>query len=349
MKRTIALFLSLICIFLTFTACKKTAENVVETPEPTATEELVSETDPEDEMGEIETPAPSAGATATPTPTPQPQTASIVPSYLLTTGYTTPLSQPPEGYNMPYYVEVDLTNQCVNIFIKSANGKYETLLNRFVCSAGTSSQPTKQGSFYIKTNEQQKAATGQNVRYNWYYFKKYESYAFYITRFNNEYMFHSYTFYSTGSAIKVKSYYGMGTAGSAGCIRMLMNHAKWIQDNILAGTLVVVNNKRAQDSSLRTLLKKIPKLGYDMTSSFNPDTGENVVQTVYPKINGLSVSLSGGSAPVVNTQTPAPTPVPTPEVTPTPTPTPTPEPTPTPTPTPEPTPTPTPTPTGEPI
>lgn len=336
------------------------------------------------------TPTPTPTPVPTPTPTLRPaQKDSIVPAELLTTGYTKPLDPKsvnfPENYNMPYYIEVDVTNQCVNIFRKNdETGAYDILLNRFVCSGGTSSQPTKTGNFYIKTDEQQKAATGQSLKYVRYYFQKYYSYAYYITRYSNEYMFHSFTFtVNSNKKIVPKSnaYYNMGNTGSAGCLRLLMGHAKWIFENIDGGTYCVVNKNRARNNNLRSVLKKyVPPLGYDMTPAWNgnrsnytglvecdfvknPQTADKIpitpsptpTLTPTPGVSGspdVSPSLTPGLSPEVSPTPTAgtspdvitPTPDTTPDVTtPTPTPNTTPDVTPdVTTPTPEITPSPTP-------
>lgn len=324
MKKFIAIVLFICCFACCFVACEK---NPVSNPTATPNENEPTGSASELPIGDPDvTPSPTPDAsvvtkqpTPTPVPTPPPaaQKDSIVPSYLLTTGYTTPLGDVPAGYNMPYYIEVDLTNQCVNVFVKNdATGKYDILLNRFVCSGGTTDMPTKQGSFYIKSKEQQIASTGQYVNYTSYYFKKYESYAYYITRYSNAYMFHSYTFYELNGLIRVKSY-NLGNPGSAGCLRMLMNHAKWIHDNAYAGTYVVVNAKRKSDAALKKALKKLPPLGYDMTKDFDPQTNAGIVKTIFPTINGMQVYIPG-----VTDVTATPTIKPTPTITPTPTPTP---------------------------
>ena len=119
-------------------------------------------------------------------------------------------------------------------------------------------------------------------------------------------MFHSFTFSvnSAGQIIPKKSaYYNMGNPGSAGCIRLLMNHAKWIYDNIDPGTYVVVNSNRATDSSLRSVLKKyVPLLGYDMTASWDGNRNN---------IEGLPKSDFVHTPDVVTPPTAAPTVSPT--------------------------------------
>ncbi len=368
MKKLLAVLLCLATAMTMMAGCEKnknknTAENT-----PSITDELTPEStdevedlEGEDVPLESESPAPTEpGATAVPTPVPTPAPPvkdSIVPTELLTVGYTTPIDPSKSGlpatYNMPYYVEVDLTNQCVNIFIANeTNGKYDFLLNRFICSGGTSDKPTKTGKFVIKTQAQQKAATGQNVKGYSYYFKKYDSYAYYYTRYSNEYMFHSFTFVSSGGVITPKSgaYYNMGNRGSAGCLRMLMGHAKWIYDYIDGGTYCYVTNERKTDSTLRSTLKKyIPPLGYDMTPQWVPGNNSSGLVPVKEVVEKAKAPLTPAAV-VTPAPTPAPTAVPTAEPTQAPTEVPTQAPTATaePTPTPAPTPTPTAAPTAEP-
>lgn len=380
--RSLALLLCAVIMCAVFSGCKPNAGTAV-SPSASATENTNTEVPTEDltetpNVSPAETNAPTE--TPVPTATPEPtltvsdaQKTTIVPPALLTVGYTTPLDPAsvnfPENYNKPYYIEVDITNQCVNIFVRNPEtGAYDVLLNRFIASGGTSDKPTLTGNFFIRTQAEQVAATGQNIKEYRYYFQKYNSYAYYVTRYYNAYMFHSYTFVPSGGYIKIKSgsYYNMGNPGSAGCMRMLMSHAKWIFDNIDGGTYCVVTKARKTDSTLRKTLKSyLPPLGYDMTSSWTP--GDNSTGLV-PVSEVQSPQKVNSAKPKV-TPNPYLTPPPTPSVTPTPavtptvtskvtptqkvTPTPTRKPTPTVTPTPTPTqkatptvtPTPTPTPT----
>ncbi len=342
MKKVLALLLCAATVFVA--GCSDKNGQIAETPiasnQPKVTGSVspdVTDIDvtaePDTEVTPSDTPTVSSTPRITPVPTPTPtirpaQTASIVPAALITVGYTTPLSQPPAGYGMPYFIEVDVTNQCVNIFIKdAATGRYDILLNRFVCSGGTSTYPTKTGNFFILSDSAQKARRGQLTKYQRYYFQKWESYAYYITRYSDEYMFHSFTFKknAAGQLIAKNDYYNMGNPGSAGCLRMLMGHAKWIYENIDAGTYCSVTKGRKTDSDLRSTLKKyLPPLGYDMTPSWTP--GNNST--------GLTIADYVTNPETIVTAPPA---TPTPEITPSPTPTPTPTPTETPTYTPEPT------------
>lgn len=335
MKRFFSIFLLIVCITVCLAGCNENKNQITPKPpvntgsgSPSASIDTTT-TVPASPDVSLD-PNVSSTPAVTPVPTPKPtirpaQKESIVPSELLLTGYTTPLEPStvnfPKNYKMPYYIEADITNQCVNIFRRNEEtGAYDILLNRFVCSAGTSTMPTKLGHFFIKSDAEQRKSTGQDVKYQRYYFNKYDSYAYYITRYSNAYMFHSFTFEanSAGQILpKKSSYYNMGNPGSAGCLRMLMNHAKWIYDNIDAGTYCVVNKNRPVDNKLRAVLKKyVPTLGYDM----------------WPQWNG-NRSNSTGLTRTEFIQTPdvIPTAVPTPKITPTPNITPTPQITPTPT------------------
>ena len=320
MKKLLALIVCAACAISCFVGCVDNGEEFL--PTPTETEagststptSVATPTETADSSAEATptiTPTLAPGETPKPTPTPTPrpaQTESIVPYELLITGYTEPLPPEtvdfPKNYNMPYYLECDITNQCVNVFVKNEEtGAYDVLLNRFVCSAGTSDQPTKLGHFFIKTDAQE----GRKVKNEYYYFQKYESHAYYITRYSGAYMFHSFTYTGTKGAPKKGAYYNMGNPGSAGCLRMLMGHAKWIYENIDPGTYVVVNKNRPVNRELRDcLLKYVPPLGWDMTPDWKP--GDNTKGLV--RADHVPESSVASTLPPVT-----PTPTATPEVT----------------------------------
>lgn len=322
MKRIVCALLCIVLFACVFTGCQPKKNTVTPTKNPNVSVSPSISAGVSLSPSSDTTTLPPVTPTPTPKPTPIPtirpaQKDSIVPSELLLTGYTTPLDPSkvnfPKNYNMPYYIEIDVTNQCINVFRKNdETGAYDILLNRFVCSGGTSSKPTKLGNFYIKSEAEQKKATGQSVKYVRYYFKNYDSYAYYITRYSNEYMFHSFTFEENKTTKQIlpkkTSYYNMGNTGSAGCLRMLMNHAKWIYDNVDAGTYVVVNKWRATDSKLRSVLKKyVPTLGYDMWPSWDGNRSN---------LTGLTKTEFIQTPDVVTTPAPV-TPTPTPTVAPT--------------------------------
>lgn len=279
---------------------------------PTPTEEIIGDGD----MVPIESDKPDL--TPTPLPTVKPlQTKSIVPNIYLTTGYTKPAKLPPDNYNMHYYVEVDLNNQCVNIFIKNKEtGKYDKLLNRFAASTGMASSPTPMGTYTLRKDPNGKVDYAATM-----YFTKWYSWGKYATRIDGPYLFHSYTFYDKNPELKkptgidmnnpnMKAYNSMGTPGSAGCIRLLIEHAKWIYENCKYGTIIDINNSHPVDAKLKYVLKP-PPYGTTLTPDYPvktmPPTTPSPTPTMTPKPTNTPT----------NTPNPTNTPALTPTVTPT--------------------------------
>ena len=257
-----------------------------------------------------QTPVPTPTQTPSPTPTVKPSptnypTDPIVPEALLTIGPWEPEKQPKAGYDMPYALEVDVTNQCVNVYIKNPQtGLYDVIINRFVCSTGLPSTPTPPGVYYASNDD-----TGKVFKTTWMCFPKWDNtWAQYVTRINGPYLFHSFSFLTKNkNNPSMYSYNKLGSRASAGCVRLLVEHAKWIYDNVEEYTFVNITVNKEADIALKYALTK-------------PEYGKPVSDD--------------------SMKTPPPSPTPTPTVTPTPTPTPTLTPTPTPTVTPTPTPTP---------
>ena len=92
---------------------------------------------------------------------------------------------------MPYALEVDITNQCVNVYIKNPEtGLYDVIINRFVCSTGLPATPTPTGVYYASNDD-----TGRVFKTTWMKFPKWDNtWAQYITRITGPYLFHSFSF-----------------------------------------------------------------------------------------------------------------------------------------------------------
>jgi len=96
------------------------------------------------------------------------------------------------------------------------------------CTVGAKSTPTPTGSFKVPKYKTYQYAFGREYGYM----------AWYSTKIKGPYLFHS-ELYQPGS--KTEFYDGrLGQALSHGCIRVSLDHAKWIQDNIRPGTRVVI-------------------------------------------------------------------------------------------------------------
>lgn len=96
------------------------------------------------------------------------------------------------------------------------------------CTVGAKSTPTPAGSFKVPSKKTYQYAFGRQQGYM----------AWYSTKIYGPYLFHS-VLYQPGS--KTELYDGrLGYAASHGCIRLSLENAKWIQDNIKPGTRVVI-------------------------------------------------------------------------------------------------------------
>jgi lipoprotein-anchoring transpeptidase ErfK/SrfK len=121
-----------------------------------------------------------------------------------------------------YYINVDLSNQRVNIFTKS-DGKW--ILDRsFICSTGKASTPTVKGDFTIKDKGPMFRA-GSNTICNYY------------TRFYGNYLFHTVLLDNNENIQDGR----LGTPLSHGCIRLAIDDAKYIYTSIPYGTNVSIH------------------------------------------------------------------------------------------------------------
>lgn len=119
-----------------------------------------------------------------------------------------------------YLLLVD-TNTCkTGIF--TWNGSMWDYLCYWPCSPGAPSSPTVKGVFTVQ-------AKG-------YSFYAFGSLQYYYTQFYGDYLFHSITYNLDGSIQDGR----LGMQLSHGCVRLDTSQAKWIYDNIPAGTTVVI-------------------------------------------------------------------------------------------------------------
>lgn len=120
-----------------------------------------------------------------------------------------------------YYINVDLSNQRVNIFMKS-DEKW-VLDKSFICSSGKASTPTVKGSFTIQDKGPMFRA-GSNTICNYY------------TRFYGNYLFHTVLLDNNENIQDGR----LGTPLSHGCIRLAIDDAKYIYTTIPFGTSVSI-------------------------------------------------------------------------------------------------------------
>ncbi len=155
----------------------------------------------------------------------------------------------PEPTPVPFHIVVDVANQVTSVYGRDENGEYTVVVRQMLCSTGMKATPSDVGDWVLN---------GRHA--TWCIFPKWgNSYARYWTRINGSIAFHSpiYTAVSN-SAMKISSYKKLGQRASHGCIRLAVWDAKWIYDNIGAGTVVSIVEGMDPDPELRDALKLPP-------------------------------------------------------------------------------------------
>ena len=121
-----------------------------------------------------------------------------------------------------YFIWVDKNNFKTNIFKGSKNNWY--LINSYLCTIGKPSTQTPSGNFKIGVKG---LYFGVNKGYKCKYY----------TQFYGNYLFHSIIYNLNGSIRDGR----LGMELSDGCIRLSLNNAKWIYDNIPKNTFVHIS------------------------------------------------------------------------------------------------------------
>lgn len=134
-----------------------------------------------------------------------------------------------EEFINAYKIVIDVSDQ--RVYVYQWNGAdYNTCVGDMICSTGLKATPTPLGTFQ---------AAGPTGTGEWYWFGSYECYAKWATRIVGGILFHSVV-YSKGKSLNRTSVKKLGRRASHGCIRLKVEHAKWIYDNCTPGTTVVV-------------------------------------------------------------------------------------------------------------
>ena len=114
------------------------------------------------------------------------------------------------------YILVNLEEQQVYIFY-GTNHNWK-LINTFSCASGKSSTPTVRGHF--------------NLGVKGLYFRSGSAYCKYFSQITGNYLFHSILYDSNGNVLDST----LGEKASHGCIRLALDNAKYIYDNIPIGS-----------------------------------------------------------------------------------------------------------------
>ena len=178
-----------------------------------------------------------------------------------------------DDYGMPYYIEVDITNQIVTVY----NTSDDSIARQMLTSSGMNGC-TPLGTFHL--TEKGRASE----RSEWTYFQQYRCWVKYATRIYLGYMFHSLPFEEKDMSTMIPQHvqeFGMPT--SHGCMRLRVEDAEFIAKKCLTGTRVRIFESGELNEDLRALL---------LISSY---TGENGMS--YQEFLGISEdALGNGSA-----------------------------------------------------
>ncbi|MBW6411035.1 L,D-transpeptidase [Clostridium sp. YB-6] len=125
--------------------------------------------------------------------------------------------------NTPYLINISIKDQKTYIYRGTSN-KW-TLDRTFPCSTGIDDQNTPIGSFSIKE------------RGEWFFSDKYKQGGKYWTQIKGNILFHSVPFAEDRTTVLDNT---LNKRSSHGCIRLALNDAKWIYDNIPKDTTVII-------------------------------------------------------------------------------------------------------------
>ena len=130
-----------------------------------------------------------------------------------------------------YYIKINNQANVVTIYTKDSEGNYTVPVKAMVCSIGTA---TPTGGKY-KLN-------GTKHRWHTLFGHTPGTYVYgqYTTAIVGNILFHSvpYTTKGNPSTLEYAEYDKLGTKASAGCIRLTVQDAAWIYNNITTGTIV---------------------------------------------------------------------------------------------------------------
>ena len=132
-----------------------------------------------------------------------------------------------EAAELPYYIRINRTQNCITIYTLDENGEYTVPYKAMICSTGLYNA-TPRGVYQISTKYRWRELYG-NV------------YGQYATRIHGGVLFHSVPYYSkSNSALCTNKYNKLGEQASMGCVRLTVEDAKWIAENCPAGTTVEI-------------------------------------------------------------------------------------------------------------
>ncbi len=156
-----------------------------------------------------------------------------------------------------YLVELDLTNQVGTVYTRDAAGGYSDIARQFLITSGDEENSTPTGTFKLT-----------EMRERFGYFLNFNIYAQYWTQVVRGIYLHSVLFSRRNDTSMTRnSYNELGKAASHGCVRMLVEDARFIFYNCPPGTTIKITKKALNPELTKSLKPKASASKY----KFEPD------------------------------------------------------------------------------
>ncbi len=146
-----------------------------------------------------------------------------------------------------YYIYLDTGNQVVTVYERDDEGEYTRIVRRMICTSGRTEidpeipedkgTPTPSGTWHIGARER----FGKFASFN-------NEYARYWTQIVDGVYCHSIMFGARDvNKLKKSAFSQLGSTGSHGCVRLLIEDAKWLYYHACPGTKITVSDKSRGD------------------------------------------------------------------------------------------------------
>ncbi len=158
------------------------------------------------------------------------------------------LSVPTKIYTIDH-LEINKAMQMVIVHGKDALGTVKPI-RHFLCSTGAPVSLTPNGTFYARPLSY---SANNNP---WYYFSLHSCWVLYCTQISGNICFHSVPFNGYGaSTLSSSGYAAMGNPASHGCVRLLIEDAKFIWEN--CKNIPVVISDGYYDETLKVIKNEL--------------------------------------------------------------------------------------------
>ena len=181
--------------------------------------------------------------------------------------------------NASYYIKVNTKANTVTIYKKDQEGNYTIPDRAMICSVGDYTPPCSKypKEMYITNGDKYKWATLEGHVYGQY-----------ATRIVGGILFHSVPYIdgwknAAKGSLEYWEYDKLGTKASLGCVRLTVEDAKWIYDNIGKGTIVEFYSDENPGPLGKPEIKKISEYpeylrGWDPTDPDKSNPWNNYIE-----------------------------------------------------------------------